>query len=117
MFFDVVRLLVGRGATVVAEAAFQHHVWAPNLEPLRASADVVVVQCHTDIAVARARVADRAGSRPAHADDAVLARGNEYFITFRRLELVARTITVDTSDGYAPSVSDIASFVAGARRA
>jgi predicted kinase len=35
-FFDVLRLLCERGITVVAEAAFQDHVWTPNLAPLAA---------------------------------------------------------------------------------
>ncbi|HYE84750.1 MAG TPA: hypothetical protein VEA16_00240 [Vicinamibacterales bacterium] len=34
-FFDALALLLGRGVTVVvAEAAFQHRVWVPRLEPL-----------------------------------------------------------------------------------
>src|SRR5215207_1523896 len=44
-FFDALALLLGRGVTVVAEAAFQHEVWAPRLEPLRAVACVRVVLC------------------------------------------------------------------------
>jgi predicted kinase len=111
LFFDAVRLLVCRGATVVAEAAFQHHVWAPNIEPLRDVADVVVVQCETDRAVSRSRIAERAGSRPAHADAAVLARGDEYFASFQRLAIDAPSIAVDTSNGYAPALHEVVRLV------
>ncbi|HEY1738835.1 MAG TPA: AAA family ATPase [Acidimicrobiia bacterium] len=110
LFFDVVGLLVGRGVTVVAEAAFQHHVWAPNLEPLREAADIVVVQCHADLAVARARLAERANTRPAHADAAVMARGDEYSTSFRRLAIDVPTITVDTTDGYDPPLADVVAY-------
>src|ERR1051325_1802864 len=33
-FFEVIRLLLERSVTLVAEAAFQHKLWAPKLEPL-----------------------------------------------------------------------------------
>jgi hypothetical protein len=42
-FFDVLRLLLERGTTVVAEAAFQDQVWAPNLAPLGALCEFRVV--------------------------------------------------------------------------
>src|SRR4051794_27694489 len=96
LFFDVVALIVERGATLVAEAAFQHHVWAPRLEALRGAADVRVVQCHAELETARARVAERGAARRAHADHSVLARGDEYFANFRRLALAVPSIDVDT---------------------
>ena len=34
-FFDTLNLLLGRQTTVIAEAAFQHRLWAPKLEKLR----------------------------------------------------------------------------------
>src|SRR3954471_8964714 len=34
-FFDTVELLLSRRVTLIAEAAFQHKVWAPKLEPLQ----------------------------------------------------------------------------------
>src|SRR5438552_4548835 len=34
VFFKTVELLLQHGVTLVAEAAFQHPVWAPRLEPL-----------------------------------------------------------------------------------
>ncbi|MDP9336870.1 MAG: ATP-binding protein, partial [Actinomycetota bacterium] len=65
-FFDVLRLLVERGTTVVAEAAFQDHVWTPNLAPLAAFSEFRVVQCHTDPATASRRVAEHAATRRVH---------------------------------------------------
>jgi predicted kinase len=113
-FFDVLRLLVERGATVVAEAAFQDHVWTPNLAPLAALAEFRVVQCHTDPASARRRIAAHAASRQVHADGALLAaleRGDEYFSDFRRISIDAPMIDVDTTDGYKPTFKEIVAFI------
>ncbi len=55
-FFDTLRVLLEHRVTVVAEAAFQHHVWTPNIAPLASISDVCVIQCHTDIDVAKQRV-------------------------------------------------------------
>src|SRR6266511_3907692 len=45
-FFGVVRFLVDAGATLVAEASFQHGLWEPGLQPLQDRARVRIVQCH-----------------------------------------------------------------------
>ena len=110
LFFEVVGLLVQRGVTLVAEAAFQHVVWAPNLTELRRGASVVVVQCRTTAATALRRIEQR--TRAAHADATLLATADTYFATFDRLHLDAPSIDVDTTDGYIPSVDDITRFVA-----
>jgi predicted kinase len=113
-FFDVVRLLLERGVTVVAEAAFQDHVWTPNLAPLTALAEVRVVQCRTDSATARGRVAEHASMRHAHADGALLAalqHDDGYFTSFRRLAMDIPTIDVDTTDGYTPTIEEVVAFI------
>ena len=47
LFFDVVRLLLDGGVTVVVEAAWQHQPWERGLAPLATSADLRVIRCHT----------------------------------------------------------------------
>ena len=54
-FFDVVDLMLRRGVTLVAEAAFQHHRWAPRLTAFGDLAAVRVINCVVDDAVARHR--------------------------------------------------------------
>jgi predicted kinase len=75
LFFDVLRLLLTAGVTVVAEAAFQDRLWRPGLEPLAELARLRIVNCHADAAVSLERVARRsaleAGRRRAHADSAL----------------------------------------------
>jgi predicted kinase len=113
-FFEVLRLLLERGVTVVAEAAFQDHVWKPNLAPLAVLADFRVVQCRTDPATARGRIAEHASTRQAHADGALLAaiqHDDVYFTGFRRVAIDAPTIDVDTTNGYAPTIDEVVAFV------
>jgi len=92
-FFDVLALLLGRGVTLVAEAAFQHGVWASRLEPLLAVARVCVVLCEVDAELARAR-----GRAPGSYDPP-------------RLEVPL--LRVDTSDGYRPAFDAIVAFARG----
>src|SRR4051812_49319415 len=54
-FFDVVELLLRRQVTLIAEAAFQHKVWAPKLQPLRDIARIRIVHCAVDPHLARSR--------------------------------------------------------------
>jgi predicted kinase len=110
VFFDVVRAHVTAGVTVVAEAAFQDKVWAPNLEPFSDLAHLCVVQCHTDAAVARERVERRASSRTAHADASVLDDA-AYFDAFVRLGATLPTIDVDTTNGYDPEMDTLVAFI------
>jgi predicted kinase len=92
-FFEALALLLGRGVTVVAEAAFQHGVWAPRLEPLLAVARARIVLCEVDADLARAR-----GRAPGSYDPP-------------RLEVP--TVRVDTSDGYRPAFDAIVAFARG----
>jgi predicted kinase len=117
VFFDTVARLLGHGVTVVAEAAFQHHVWAPRLEPLREVASVRIVVCHVDGSLARARCIGRAVADPGrdqfHPDPAVHGArdGTEVPIgTYDPPHLDVPTLTVDTSDGYRPGLAAVVAF-------
>jgi predicted kinase len=109
VFFDLLTMLLRAGVTVVAEAAFQNPVWQSNLEPLSQLARIMVIQCRTDPATARQRIASRR-FRSAHADQSVVANDN-YFDDFVRLSLSAPTIDVDTTDGYQPPLEEIVDFL------
>jgi predicted kinase len=114
VFFDVVRVLLEQGVTVVAEAAFQDHVWTPRLEPLREIAEIKFVQCHADPEMAWARVESRGDARGAHDDRALLeAHGSapRFYESFRRVELDVPSIDVDTTDGYRPPVDVLVEFL------
>jgi predicted kinase len=107
VFFEVLRVLLAAGVTTVAEAAFQDPVWRKGLEPLGGLAEIRVVHCAVDPALAEAR-ARRRGARPVHPD--ALHRG----VPFDRVALAVPSIEVDTADGYRPGLGEIAAFVRAA---
>lgn len=110
LFFALLRLLLEGGVTVVAEAAFHDKVWRPHLEPLAELAALRIVQCHTDAETARRRMTERDASRTAHADAQVID-DDRYFDDFRRVEISAPSIDVDTTSGYEPSIERIVDFI------
>lgn len=108
-FFEVVELLLRSRCTVVAEAAFQDHLWRPRLEPLTELARLRVVRCTVSDEVAQARNASRYADNPvrrAHARTVPPAAPS-----FAPISLDVPTLTVDTTDGYRPALSEIAAFV------
>jgi predicted kinase len=119
-FFDTLTLLLQRRITVVAEAAFQHKVWAPRLEPLLAIARVRIVLCEIDPQLARSRHVERGLADPArerfHHDRGVrIARTGEDWrslpvTSYDPPRLDVPTLTVDTSAGYRPPFEAIVAF-------
>ncbi|ADB35203.1 hypothetical protein Kfla_6200 [Kribbella flavida DSM 17836] len=115
-FFDVIGLLVGRGTSVVAEAAFQDRLWRPGLTPLMSRADVRIVHCTVSAEVAYKRITLRAGStasRAAHEDAQYDAdRRRQVHESFDPIALQVPTLTVDTTGGYRPDLPEILAFLA-----
>jgi predicted kinase len=114
-FFDVVGLLIGRGTTVVAEAAFQDRLWRPGLSPLLGLADLRIIQCTVSPETALDRISTRAATNPlreAHEDAAPdLDAHRRTQTTFDPITLPVPTLTVDTTDGYDPALPDIVAFL------
>jgi predicted kinase len=117
VFFDALALLLGRGVTVVAEAAFQHKVWVPRLEPLRAVARVRVVLCEVGPELARARRDARILGDPErvrfHPEMTGRDRATESTESYDPPRLDVPTLRVDTSDGYRPAFEAIIEFARG----
>lgn len=120
-FFDVVDLLIGRGVTLVAEAAFQHQRWAPRLIALTESADIRVITCvASDDAVRdrrRRRLRNEPWRRRFHADsDPDQLRSAEQPedapASYEPIRLKLPVLAVDTSDGYRPAFEEIVAFAA-----
>jgi predicted kinase len=113
VFFEVLRVLVAAGVTVVAEAAFQDARWREGIEPLSKLVQLRIVQCSVDDDVARGRLARL---RAAHGDRSPGAlkalAGGSPFADFERLSLPAPSIDVDTTDGYTPDFQTIVEFAA-----
>ena len=106
-FFNAIRLLLDHGVGLVAEAAFQHRLWAPNLEPLRAVAEIRAIVLTVDAALAQARHENRA--------ELDAERGRFHDVgplnpTYEPPRLGLPTLGVDTTDGYRPSFEEIVLF-------
>jgi predicted kinase len=111
-FFQAVELLLRDGITLVAEAAFQHRLWAPKLQPLQEIAQIRLIVCSIDPVLARTRFIQRTMSDPereSYHAGGVLQLDNAY----EPPRLAVPMLTVDTSDGYKPGLERIKEFVAG----
>ncbi|MFI5730360.1 AAA family ATPase [Kribbella sp. NPDC051587] len=115
-FFDVIGLLVGRGTTVVAEAAFQDRLWTPGLSPLLGRTDLRILHCTVPAEVALERITARTANDPrraAHEDaqipaDARLRTHN----AFQAVDLPVPSLTIDTSvEDYNPSFAEVVQFL------
>jgi predicted kinase len=114
LFFDLLRILLERQVTVVAEAAFQDHVWSERLAALGEIAEIKLVQCHTAPETAWQRIESRGDARGAHDDRALLeshGSATRFYESFRRVAFEAPSLDVDTTDGYRPSLERIVEFV------
>jgi hypothetical protein len=114
LFFDVLRLLLTGEVTVVAEAAFQDHVWRPRLEELTTLAELRVIQCHVEPAIAHARRRVEPGAHARLADS--LDDWERAYASFDRVSIAAPSIEVETANGYTPSLDEIIEFVNGEHR-
>ncbi len=116
-FFEVTTTLLRAGVTTVIEAAYQDRLWRPHLEPLLGLAQLRIIRCTVPAGTARDRIVQRAHHdehRAAHADHELLAAidsGTWSPDAFVPISLNLPTLVVDTSDGYAPNMQDIVSFV------
>jgi len=109
LFFETIVLLLRGGVTVVAEAGFQHRLWAPGLEPLAGIAELKVVRCVVPAEVARRRGLERMSTDPARAAHA----DAEWFAvprSFEPLDLDVATLDVRTADGWDPALEEVAAF-------
>jgi predicted kinase len=120
-FWATVGALVDAGSSVVAEAAFHREFATPELARLATHADVVLVWCVVDPAVATERYAGRAarGERhPAHADDRFVAEMRDArfdWASYSPPDGLWPTHLVDTATP--PTVDALVSWVRGARAA
>jgi len=107
-FFDTVKLLLTRRITLIAEAAFQHKLWAPKLEPLRAIARVRIIVCSVDHSVSWSRRIERdlkdPGRQRFHPNPVPATED------YDPPHLDVPTLMVDASNGYQPDFQQLVSF-------
>jgi predicted kinase len=116
VFFAAVKLFIEAGVTAVIEAAFQHRLWHPGLQPLIGLADLRVVRCSVEEDVARERIRCRVSEvtgRTAHHDTeflAALEAGRVSIGAWEPPRLDVPTFVVDTNAGYRPELEEIVAF-------
>ncbi|MCA9893981.1 MAG: AAA family ATPase [Anaerolineae bacterium] len=111
-FFSTVRFLLTERITLIAEAAFQHKVWAPQLEALQALAQIRIIVCQVDAPVAKARFLQRYETDPTRSQFHGDADGWAYD-TYMPPDTAFPTLVVDTSDGYYPDFEAVVAFSSG----
>jgi predicted kinase len=118
VYFDTLEHLLRSHITVVTEAAFQHKLWSPKLISLQPIARVRLICCTIPVELAKTRFIERGMADPHRAkfhDDLtgqLNADGSQTLIGhYEPPKLDIPTLTVDTSDGYQPTVADMLSFI------
>lgn len=118
VFFDTFAFLLSKRITVVAEAAFQHKVWAPQLEPLQKIANIKLILCSIDPALARSRFIQRSVADPQrayfHGDSpmqTVEEVPEQLIATYQPPVMDVPTLTIDTANGYDPNIEEIVTFI------
>lgn len=121
IFFASVQFISSRNISLVIEAAFQHQVWKQKLRTLIAKARVAIIVCSVDPYLARSRFLERGLADPTrerfHGDgkDSLPKDESDLLrIPIKQYippKLDVPTLKVDTTDGYAPALDDIVSFI------
>lgn len=116
-FFATLEGLLGRGVTVVAEAAFQHRLWEEPLARLGriARVRIVVLSIPPELALERriARLREDPSRERFHPDPGIAALRSRSPMPDEAYDpphLDVPTLTIDASDGYAPGFTEIVAF-------
>ncbi|MEZ4647326.1 MAG: AAA family ATPase [Candidatus Eisenbacteria bacterium] len=121
LFFDTVLSLLEGKVSVVAEAAFQHKLWASAIPRLRNVSRVFIVVCDLDAETSARRHLERGLADPNreffHGDHRVeVYRKTGRFLpgaTYDAPHFDVPTLHVSTLEGYMPGIDRIVEFVGG----
>lgn len=112
LWSEIVVAHLDGNVSVVIEAAFQHPLWAENIDPIRKVSDPTIVLCCVPAEVARRRYEDRAAREP----DRAHFHGHATTTKYVEPDLDIPTIRVSTEGDYLPSVDSIAEMILGKSR-
>ncbi|MBV8714295.1 MAG: ATP-binding protein [Chloroflexi bacterium] len=110
-FFQLLHVILGARATVVAEAAFQDQLWRPRLEGLAEIAELRIIECKVDEEVRRARRDQRDTSALRRAAHVGVTQSELEGRPFEWISLEAPKLRVDTTDGLSPPLPEIVEFI------
>ena len=121
-FFDALSLLLDRGVSCIAEAAFQHRLWSLYLPPFLEKADARILICTLDGQSALDRFLERGMADPGrlrfHGDKGVRMLQSGVIPQpgpWEEPRLDAPTYHVDTADGYDPPLDRLREMVFAGR--
>jgi predicted kinase len=117
-FFKAAGFLLDRGISLVLEAAFQHKLWAPNLEALKPKGRLKIILCQVAPELARRRFIERFRADPSrekyHGEGGAAGKGlpeiPALVTDYDPPRLGVPVLEVDSSGDYRPSLSQIAAF-------
>jgi predicted kinase len=117
-FFQTVEFMVSKGVSLIVEAAFQHKLWFPKLDSLQNKTRMSIFICAVEPQVARSRFIARGLADPTreyfHGDQTVHTAKDGIELPICDYDppvISVPTLTVNTANGYDPSLEDIVSFM------
>lgn len=109
--FETIRALTSQGQSLIAEAAFQDHVWRARLNELGAGIDLRIILCEVPAEVAWNRVQERIQRDPDWLERHRFPEGHRGAEEpYTPPQLGVPTLTVDTTEGYVPHWDAILAF-------
>lgn len=115
IFFKNIELLLSNKVSVVAEAAFQHKIWEPEIIKFKNYSDIFIIYCEIDADVAAKRHLERGINNPKRE----FFHGDKRVSDFKKTGIVlpagkyeppsieVPTIRVSTLNGYNPELEQI----------
>lgn len=92
IFFKSIEFLLSNNVSVIAEAAFQHNIWEPEMSRLKNYSDVFIVYCEIDAEVAAKR----------HLERGINDSTREFFHGDKRVSHFKETRTALPAEEYEP---------------
>lgn len=122
LFFQTIDLLLSGNISIIAEAAFQHKLWHPQLMPLIDKAAIRMIICETSPKIATERFTERLAADPDrekfHGDSEELLKDADSSLMniYQAPNLPVPTLRVDTTKGYQPAMTEIIKFIRSEHR-
>jgi len=114
IFFRTVSNLIDNNVSLIAEAAFQHKVWKPQLEALKGKCRLIILICKVDGKLALDRFIKRGLENPMrgyfHGDKGVELAKQGVKLTvssYHEPRLDIPTFYIDTTNDYNPSIDEL----------
>jgi hypothetical protein len=114
LFYDTIAFLLTRKSSLIAELSLRRGLDEPPISALLSLCRIRNIHCVADPAIAQQRFLDRRAVRGGtNADSPITAAmrdGSFDWSVFMPLDLPLPRLLVDTSDGYAPALTEIVAF-------